>query len=64
MRTIILEKLKSQYIDVQGLRVKEKDYSDNPLAPETVVYYITFRSFGNLIKLAYYPNTVGFQGRK
>ena len=64
MRNIILEKLKGQYIDVQGLRVTEKDYSDNPLAPENVVYFVSFRSFGKLIKLAYYPNTVGFQGRK
>lgn len=64
MRTTILEKLKEQYLDIQGLRVKEVDYSENPLAPEKTAYFVTFRSFGKLIKLAYYPSTVGFQGRK
>lgn len=64
MRSSILKKLKDRCIDVQGLRVTKKDYSDNPLAPNKVVYYITFRSSGELITLAYSPNSVGLQGRK
>lgn len=62
MRDLILGKLKERYLDIQKLRVCTIDYTSNPLAPETTAYRVTFRSFGELVRLVYYPHTVGFQG--
>jgi len=46
-----------------GLRVVTVDHSDNPLAPEPTCYKLYFAGIdGNRRRLAYWPDTVGYQG--
>ena len=44
---------------------KPVDYSNNPLAPESVAYrFYYWDIFGKRQKFTFWPNTVGFQGMR
>lgn len=60
-RTDIIKRLKGQFIDPQGVRIRVIDYTGNPLAPEETAYRITFTSLGTKYRVTYWPKTVGFQ---
>jgi len=52
-------------IDIsKELRVKRIDHTGNPLAPEPTCYklYFTDKTSGIRRRLAYWPNTIGYQG--
>tara|TARA_R110000744_G_scaffold74111_1_gene148221 strand:+ start:1601 stop:1822 length:222 start_codon:yes stop_codon:yes gene_type:complete len=45
----------------KSIRVKVVDYSNNPIAPESIAYKVSFTLWGSKTSLTYYPNTVGYQ---
>lgn len=62
-RTEIIKELSKRTIMGDGrITIKEIDYSNNRLAPESIAYRIHYTDFtGKRCKVTYYPNTVGFQ---
>jgi hypothetical protein len=46
----------------KSLRVRTDDHLNNPLAPERYCYKVTFTLWGVKSRLAYWPETIGYQG--
>jgi len=46
----------------EKLRFKVCDHTNNRLSPEPYCYKLYFTEFGQRKRLAYWPNTVGYQG--
>jgi hypothetical protein len=68
-RTEALEKfIKAYGLDItkfaKNIRVKTVEYKEGGLqfAPEQYCYKITFKMHGQSNRLAFWPNTVGYQG--
>ena len=62
-KQVIQEFLDKYGMDIsKNLRLKVCDHSDNPLAPEPYCYKVYFDGFCGRSRLAYWPNTVGYQG--
>ena len=63
-RSEIIEIFSNRYgMDItESLRFKIDDHNGNRLAPERFCYKVYFTQFGRRRKLAFWPNTVGYQG--
>jgi len=64
-RSELIEAFKHKHgMDItKGLRVTRIDHTGNPLAPEKTCYKLYFTGIdGKRRRLAYWPNTVGYQG--
>ena len=62
-KQVIAAILETYGIDIsQGLRLKIDDHTNNPLAPETYCYKISYnQKWSGRQRFAWWPNTVGRQ---
>ena len=63
-RNELIKKLKECRIvdNDQTIRVKQLDYSNNPLSPVDTAYRVFYTSLGQRKKSTYFNESLGFQG--